>query len=44
MSEDEMKSALAASTSLEAKSKELIALARSRGGPDNITTVLLRAA
>ena len=29
---------------LEAKSKDLIALARKHGGPDNITAVLLRAA
>jgi protein phosphatase len=42
--EDEMKKALASSASLEATSKELISLARSRGGPDNITAVLLRAA
>jgi len=42
--EDEMKKALSTPASLEAKSKELIALARSRGGPDNITAVLLRAA
>jgi protein phosphatase len=42
--EDDMKKALASSASLEATSKELISLARSRGGPDNITAVLLRAA
>jgi protein phosphatase len=42
--EDEMKKALSSPASLEAKSKDLIALARSRGGPDNITAVLLRAA
>jgi protein phosphatase len=42
--EDDMKKALSSSASLEAKSKDLIALARSRGGPDNITAVLLRAA
>jgi serine/threonine protein phosphatase PrpC len=39
-----MKQALSSQDSLEAKSKEQIAMARSRGGPDNITTVLLRAA
>jgi protein phosphatase len=44
LSDEEMKNALSASNSLEAKSKDLIALARARGGPDNITTVLLRAA
>jgi len=44
VSEDEMKKALSAQGSLESKSKDLIALARSRGGPNNITTVLLRAA
>jgi len=44
VSEEELKKALASQGSLEAKSKELIAMARSRGGPDNITTVLLRAA
>ena len=44
VSDEEMKKALASPGSLEAKSKELIALARSRGGPDNITAVLLRAA
>jgi len=44
ISEEELKKALSAQGSLEAKSKDLIALARSHGGPDNITTVLLRAA
>ncbi len=44
VSEEEIKNALSSAGSLEAKSKELIATARSRGGPDNITTVLLRAA
>ena len=44
VSEEEIKKALSSQESLEAKSKELISLARSRGGPDNITTVLLRAA
>ena len=42
--EDEIKKGLSSQASLEAKSKELIASARSRGGPDNITVVLLRAA
>ena len=44
VSEEEIKNTLSSQGSLEAKSKELIATARSRGGPDNITTVLLRAA
>ena len=44
VSEDDLKKALASPASLETMSKELIAQARSRGGPDNITTVLLRAA
>jgi serine/threonine protein phosphatase PrpC len=44
LNDDEMKKALAASSSLEAKSKDLIAQARAHGGPDNITAVLLRAA
>ena len=44
VSDDEMKQALTSQESLEGKSKALIAVARSRGGPDNITTVLLRAA
>jgi len=44
VTEEEMKRALSSHDSLEAKSKELIAMARARGGPDNITTVLLRAA
>jgi protein phosphatase len=42
--EEELKKALSSPASLEAKSKDLIALARKYGGPDNITTVLLRAA
>jgi protein phosphatase len=42
--EEEIKKGLASDASLEAKSKELIASARSHGGPDNITVVLLRAA
>ena len=44
VSDDEMKQALTSQESLEGKSKALIAVARSRGGPDNITTVLLRTA
>jgi protein phosphatase len=44
LSEEEMKNALSSASSVEAKSKDLIALARKRGGPDNITAVLLRAA
>jgi len=44
VSDEELKKALSSQESLEAKSKQLIELARSRGGPDNITTVLLRAA
>ena len=44
VSEEELRKALASQGSLESKSKELIAIARSHGGPDNITTVLLRAA
>jgi len=44
VSDEDLKKSLASAASLEAMSKELIAQARSRGGPDNITTVLLRAA
>jgi serine/threonine protein phosphatase PrpC len=44
VSDEDLKKALSSPTSLEAKSKELIALARSHGGPDNITAVLVRAA
>ena len=44
ISEEELKKALSSPASLEAKSKDLIALARKHGGPDNITAVLLRAA
>ncbi len=44
LSDEELKKALASTGSLEAKSKELIDLARRHGGPDNITAVLLRAA
>ncbi|HSP69195.1 MAG TPA: protein phosphatase 2C domain-containing protein [Bryobacteraceae bacterium] len=41
--DEEIKKGLASDGSLEAKSKDLIASARSHGGPDNITVVLLRA-
>lgn len=41
--DEEIKKVLASDASLEAKSKDLIASARSHGGPDNITVVLLRA-
>jgi len=44
VSDEEIKKGLSSQSSLEGKSKELIASARSRGGPDNITVVLLRAA
>jgi protein phosphatase len=44
LSEEELKKALSSPASLEAKSKDLIAMARKHGGPDNITAVLLRAA
>jgi protein phosphatase len=44
LSEEELTQALSSPVSLEAKSKDLIALARKHGGPDNITAVLLRAA
>jgi len=44
VSDEEIKKGLSSQPSLEAKSKDLIASARSRGGPDNITVVLLRAA
>jgi protein phosphatase len=40
---DEIRDILALPDSLEQKSERLIALARERGGPDNITVVLLRA-
>ncbi len=42
LSDEELKQALSGPSSLEDKSKELIAQARARGGPDNITVVLLR--
>jgi PPM family protein phosphatase len=41
--EEEMKQALGVQGSLESKCQALIAAARNRGGPDNITTVLLKA-
>lgn len=41
--EDDLKRALSSDVSLEAKCQELIAAARARGGPDNITAVLLKA-
>jgi protein phosphatase len=41
--EEDLKHALGSSASLEAKCEELIAAARDRGGPDNITAVLLKA-
>jgi serine/threonine protein phosphatase PrpC len=41
--EDDLKHALASDASLDAKCQELITAARSRGGPDNITVILLRA-
>ena len=44
VNDDDLKNTLGSPASLEAMSKELIAQARSRGGPDNITAVLLRAA
>lgn len=44
VNDEEIKKGLASQASLEAKGKELIATARSHGGPDNITVVLLRAA
>ncbi len=43
-SEEDLKHALASDASLDAKCQELITAARSRGGPDNITVILLRAA
>ena len=41
--EEEMTRVLASDAPLEAKCQELIAAARARGGPDNITAVLLKA-
>jgi len=41
--EDEMTAILAQEGPLEAKCRDLIAAARSRGGPDNITAILLKA-
>jgi serine/threonine protein phosphatase PrpC len=40
--EDEIKAALDSKASLEDKCEAMIAAARDRGGPDNITTVLLK--
>jgi PPM family protein phosphatase len=42
--EEDLVKALSSQGTLEEKCQELIATARSRGGPDNITVVLLRAA
>jgi serine/threonine protein phosphatase PrpC len=42
-SEEDLSGALASSESLAAKCATLIALARAKGGPDNITAVLLKA-
>jgi serine/threonine protein phosphatase PrpC len=42
--EEELRHALASNASLEAKCEALIEAARDRGGPDNITVVLLKAA
>lgn len=41
--EDEIKAILAEEAPLESKCRNLIAAARSRGGPDNITAILLKA-
>jgi serine/threonine protein phosphatase PrpC len=41
--EEDLKHALASDATLDAKCQELITAARSRGGPDNITVILLRA-
>ena len=41
--EDELRSALDADAPLESKCRQLIEAARRRGGPDNITVILLRA-
>jgi serine/threonine protein phosphatase PrpC len=41
--EEDMKHALESDAPLDAKCQELITAARSRGGPDNITVILLRA-
>ena len=43
-SEQEIEQALASDASLQAKCERLIKSARSNGGPDNITTVLLKIA
>ena len=44
ISDQAISEVLASNTALEEKAKKLIALARNAGGPDNITTVLLRVA
>jgi PPM family protein phosphatase len=41
--EEELRTILASNGSLETKCHELIAAAKSHGGPDNITAVLLKA-
>jgi protein phosphatase len=41
--EDELVLSLSTPGTLEAKCRQLISTARSRGGPDNVTVVLLRA-
>ena len=41
--EDDIKHALASDAPLDSKCKQLILSARNRGGPDNITAILLRA-
>jgi len=41
--EEDIANALGSAGSIEAKCQQLIAAARSRGGPDNITAVLLKA-
>lgn len=43
VTEQELMDALASSDSLEVKCQKMIAAARARGGPDNITAVLLQA-
>jgi serine/threonine protein phosphatase PrpC len=41
-SEEEISNVLGSPSTLELKCKDMIAAARAQGGPDNITTVLLR--
>jgi serine/threonine protein phosphatase PrpC len=43
INEDVIAEALAGDGSLESKCRKLIEAAKAAGGPDNITTVLLRA-